>query len=115
MDHVVEAKRALEQALRALLLRYGAVDGPDLDSKVMGCVTQIEEALAATANDSKSLSPLDVVRIRAGKFAASLTPPAVFRDPRRLMALRAEIHEMALSFVGEAGAEGSRFLPGQRK
>lgn len=96
-------------------MRYGASDDENLDSKVARCVAQIEEALKETSTDSKSLSPLDVVRIRAGKFAASLTAPSVFRDPRQLAALRAEIHGMALAFVGDEGAEGSRFPPGQRK
>ncbi len=110
----LHSQRELERALYDLVLRYGAGVGPELRSKVERCVQQIQDALTETARDSKSLSPLDVVRIRAGKFAASLTPPSVFRDPAQLSRLRAEIHEMAHAFVGPSGAQGSRFWPGPR-
>ncbi len=103
------AAARLAQRLHALLVQYGAIASATLDSKIAHCVLQIEEAVRDTATDSKSLSPLDVVRIRLSKFAATLTPPALFRDPPELARLRAEIHEMAMEFVGDAGSEGSRF------
>ncbi len=109
------SQRTFEHTLRAVLVRHGAADTPDLERKIARCVAQIVAALAETSSDSTSLSPLDVVRIRAGKFAATLTPPAAFRDPARLLALRAELHTVALAFVGESGAEGTRFAPRQRK
>lgn len=50
-----------------------------------------------------------MVRIRAGKFAATRLPAALYQDPQQLGALRAEIARIAREFVGEAGARGSRF------
>lgn len=111
----VALARELEHNLRALVIRYGAVETPDLQGKTARCVAQIVAALSETSTDERSLSPLDVVRIRAGKFAATLTPAALYRDAKRLAALRADIHAMARAFVGAEGAEGSRFLPGQPK
>ena len=73
------------------------------------CVAQIEAALAETASDGQSLSPLDVVRIRLGKFAATRLPASVYKNPSTLTALRGEIHRMAKAYVGDAGSEGSRF------
>ncbi len=107
--------RELEHHLRELVVRCGADDTPDLQGKTERCVAQIIEALAQTSSDERSLSPLDVVRIRAGKFAATLTPPSLYRDAKRLAAMRAEIHEIARAFVGAEGAEGSRFFRGQPK
>lgn len=107
--------RELEHNLLALVIRYGAVETPDLQGKTARCVAQIVDALAETSSDERSLSPLDVVRIRAGKFAATLTPPALYRDAKRLAAMRSDIHEMACAFVGSEGAAGSRFARGQPK
>ena len=73
------------------------------------CVAQIVEALSETASDGESLSPLDVVRIRLGKFAATRLPASLYKDPSALTAMRGEINRMARAFVGEAGQKGSRF------
>jgi hypothetical protein len=73
------------------------------------CVAQIEEALDETSSDGGSLSPLDVVRIRLGKFAATRLPAALYKDASALTAMRGEINRMARDFVGEAGRKGSRF------
>jgi hypothetical protein len=102
-DHQIAA---FEQALGELIVRHGGARNPSLEAQ---CVAQIVAALAETSADGASLSKLDVVRIRAGKFAATRLPAALYRDAPRLAALRAEIGRIARSFVGDEGAEGSRF------
>jgi hypothetical protein len=102
-DHEIAA---FEQALGELIVRFG---GSRHEGREASCVAQIVTALAETAADGSSLSKLDVVRIRAGKFAATRLPAALYRDPQKLAALRAEIGRIARDFVGDEGAEGSRF------
>jgi hypothetical protein len=102
-DHEIAA---FEQALGELVERHGGTRRPNLEA---ACVAQIVTALGETAADGSSLSRLDVVRIRAGKFAATRLPAALYRDPARLAALRADIAQIAREFVGSEGAEGSRF------
>jgi hypothetical protein len=103
------ARRAeLEGALGALLVRYGAAEA-GLPDAVRGAISASEEALEASASDGRSLSPLDVLRIRAGKFAAARVPAAVFRDPARLAALRREIHTLCVAALPADAARGSRF------
>ena len=80
----------LVEGLRELIARYGdattAVSAP-----VVAAVEQLRVALAASAGDEGSLTALEITRIRLGKFAATRLPPALYRDPTRLAALRAEI------------------------
>jgi hypothetical protein len=106
--------REFRHELGDLIARFGGTRSTDLEDKLTRCVAQIVDALASSSSDGRSLSPLDVVRIRAGKFAATQLPPGVFRDPAQLAALRRAIHDLALPFVGEAGSRGSRFPPTQR-
>lgn len=96
--------------LEALLIAHGAQQTRDLSERVARCVEQILEALQATASDGTSLSALDVFRIRAGKFAATRLPPALYREPQKLAALRADIQRLGLDFLGETSEAGSRFL-----
>ena len=95
-----------EQALGELIEHHGGTRNPALEA---ACVAQIVTALGETSADGASLSKLDVVRIRAGKFAATRLPAALYREPASLAALRAEIARIARDFVGAAGAQGSRF------
>ena len=90
--------------LRELLARYGdatlAAAAP-----VPAAVEQLREALSSGSEHGNDLSPLDIARIRLGKFAASRLPPEVFRDPARLAAMRAEILALARAWLrDEAGA-----------
>jgi hypothetical protein len=98
--------RELTHELGKLIERFGGTR--DLEREAL-CVAQIEAALAETASDGQSLSPLDVVRIRLGKFAATRLPADVYKNPSALTALRGEIHRIARAYVGEAGSQGSRF------
>lgn len=102
-DHEIAA---FEQALGELIERHGGARNQNLEA---ACVAQIVTALRETAADGASLSALDVVRIRAGKFAATRLPAALYRDPAKLAALRADIARISSEFVGSAGAQGSRF------
>jgi hypothetical protein len=98
----------LEQGLMALLLRHGAQrDG--LAEGVRAAIDHSLEAFAATAGDGRSLSPLDVLRIRLGKFAATCVPPALFRDAPTLAALRREIHTLSVRALPPELTRGSRF------
>jgi hypothetical protein len=101
----------IEHAFLAVLLRHGATSTPALEERVARCVVQLREALRETERDGRSLSPLDVARIRFGKFAATVLSPAVFRDPHTLAQLRADVAGIARDFVGPAGTRGSRFGP----
>jgi hypothetical protein len=114
-DPKVDRCREFTHGLGKLIERFGGTRDAAAEAR---CVAQIVEALSETAQDGQgetrlgcgeSLSPLDVVRIRAGKFAATRLPPALYRDPSALTALRGEIHRLARAFVGEAGSQGSRF------
>jgi hypothetical protein len=105
-DPKVDRCREFTHGLGKLIERFGGTRDAAAEAR---CVAQIVEALSETAQDGESLSPLDVVRIRAGKFAATRLPPALYRDPSALTALRGEIHRLARAFVGEAGSQGSRF------
>ncbi|MET0341949.1 MAG: hypothetical protein ABW252_13170 [Polyangiales bacterium] len=89
-----------EEGLLALLAGHGAVDGPRLREAVRDAVDHTLDALSETALDGTSLSPLDVVRIRANKLAAVHLPPSLWRAPRTLAALRAEIHALAAAWLG---------------
>lgn len=88
-----------EEGLVALLARHGAVDGPPLRDAVREAVDHMLDALGETSLDGTSLSPLDVVRIRANKLAAVHLAPSLWRTPRALAALRAEIHALAAAWL----------------
>jgi hypothetical protein len=97
---------AFAEALGELIERHGGARSPNLEA---ACVAQIVTALGETSADGASLSRLDVVRIRAGKFAATRLPAALYRDPAALAELRADIARISSEFVGSGGARGSRF------
>lgn len=101
-------RAALDRAFVALLLRYGA-QPEGLPEAVRTALDATEQAFTATDHDGRSLSPLDVLRIRAGKFAAARLPPAVFREPERLAALRREIHALSTAALPPEATRGSRF------
>lgn len=106
---VHDARITFERGFSALLVRFGARDEVALAEEVTQAVDTMLAALGESAQDGQSLSPLDVVRIRAGKFAAARVPAAVFRDPKQLSALRAEIMQLALAWLGPEARRGSRF------
>jgi len=101
-------RRAFEDAFVALLLRFGAREA-DLRAQVSATVDESVRALEAGTEGSASLSRLDVLRIRAGKFAAARLPAAVYRDPAQLAALRREIQSMCAALLGPEAEHGSRF------
>jgi hypothetical protein len=94
-----ERRRQYETAFVALLLRFGARE-PGLREDVAQTVTESLLALADCTNDGTSLSGLDVLRIRAGKFAAARLPAALYRDRAQLAALRREILRLAEAWLG---------------
>jgi hypothetical protein len=96
----------LTHELGKLIERFGGTR--DLEREAL-CVAQLEAALGETASDGQSLSPLDVLRIRLGKFAATRLPAHVYKNASALAALRGEIHRIARAYAGEAGSQGSRF------
>jgi hypothetical protein len=98
----------LERDFVALLLRHGA-RAEGLAEAVHHALNSAEQAFAATASDGSSLSVLDVLRIRAGKFAAARLPPTVFRDPAQLAELRRAIHALSVRALASEDARGSRF------
>lgn len=98
------AQASLVAGLRELLARHGD-PAAAASAPVAAAVDQMRVALEASAEDGSSLSSLEVVRIRLGKFAASRLPAEVFRDPTRLAALRTDIRELARRWLNEeAGA-----------
>jgi hypothetical protein len=91
------ARQRFERGLYGLIARYGAPRDGVLEGAVAACVEQMREALIQSTGGS--LSGLDVVRIRAGKFAAAHLPAVVFRYPKQLAALRAEILPLASAWL----------------
>lgn len=87
-------------ALQRLIERHGGAS-PDLTARVAEAVRQLTDALAAGAVDGQGLTALSVVQIRAGKFAARCLPAALYQDPKRLLALRAELRKLALALLGD--------------
>jgi hypothetical protein len=88
----------LEAQLRALLARHGSPEAAER-APITEAVEQLELALAAASEDGRSLSRLEIARIRLGKFLASRLPPELYRDPPKLAALRAEIHAIARDWL----------------
>jgi hypothetical protein len=89
---------AFGSGLRALILRYGG-DEHALDARLESSVQQLVVALQESSLDGQSLSPVTVVQIRSGKFAASQLPATLYRDPSRLAALRAELRTLAIALT----------------
>ena len=106
-----ETRSHFEQALSTLLVRHGAADGAALLADVGLAVDGMLEALEESAHDGSSLSPLDVVRIRAQKLAAVQLAPALWRDADALAGLRAELYALAEHWLGPDASKGSRFGP----
>jgi len=111
-----DAGRAdFERAFRDLLVRFGADPSAELDAQVARAVAQMVDALApghVEAVDEgegrgASLSPRDVVRVRANKFAATCVPASVYRERVRLARLRREIQLLAEAWL--AGSTPSFF------
>lgn len=90
-----EERARFERDLVRVLAKFGAVADEQLAARATRAVDQLLDALSASATDGGSLTPLDVVRVRANKFAAAQLPAAVFRDLHKLAALRAEILQLA--------------------
>lgn len=99
---------AFEDAFVALLVRCGA-DDAGLRAQVSATLDESLLALEDGAEGGASLSRLDVLRIRAGKFAAARVPASVYRDPAQLSALRREIRHISEALLGSEAARGSRF------
>lgn len=87
-----------EAAFISLLLRFGARED-DLKSAVTHAVDEAVAALVHSANDGASLSALTVLRIRAGKFAATRVPATVYRDRAQLLLLRSEIQRLSVALL----------------
>jgi hypothetical protein len=101
-------RRAFEDAFVTLLVRFGArEDG--LRAHVSATLDDSLSALAEGAEGGASLSRLDVLRIRAGKFAAARLPASVYRDAAQLAALRREIQHISAALLGPEAGRGSRF------
>lgn len=103
-----ERRRVFEDAFVALLVRFGArADG--LRAQVSATLDDSSRALQEGTGGGASLSQLDVLRIRAGKFAAARLPAAVYRDAAQLSALRRDIEHMCAALLEPEAAAGSRF------
>ncbi len=99
----------MKDRLCKILMRHGASDGADLDAAVTRALEQLGPAIAMTTCEDDSLPVLDVVRIRLGKLAAFVLPPALFRDPSKLSALRADLHTLSIALVGAERGAVTRF------
>jgi hypothetical protein len=84
--------RAFEAGLASLIARLGGAPDP---VRIAAAVQNLREALAESATDGRSLSPSEVVRIRASKLVAHAIPAAAYRDPHTLGVLRAEVRTLA--------------------
>lgn len=98
-----ELRHDFESAFADVLLRFGARE-EGLRVQISDAVDQLLTALPHSANDGTSLSALEVVRIRANKFAAARLPASLYRDPSQLAKLRREIQQLATRLLGEARA-----------
>lgn len=103
-----ERRRAFEAAFTALLMRMGAEDS-GLHEQVAKTLDESVTALSESDDDGRSLGAFDVLRIRAGKFAAARLPAALYREPRELARLRREIAELVAELLGPDARAGSRF------
>lgn len=99
---------AFEEAFVALLVRFGAAEH-GLRAQVTATLDESLRALEEATDGGASLSRLDLLRIRAGKFAAARVPPSVYRDRAQLSALRGEIRRISTALLGPEAARGSRF------
>ena len=103
-----ERRRAFEAAFVALLVRMGA-DPAGLHEDVARTLDESLVALNESSDDGRSLSAFDVLRIRAGKFAAARLPAAIYREPRELSRLRRELADRIAELLGPGARTGSRF------
>jgi hypothetical protein len=103
-----EQRHNFETGFVLVLMRFGA-DELGLREAVTRAVDESIAAWSATADDGGSLSALDVLRIRAGKFAATRLPAALYRDAAQLAALRREILRLSEALLGPDGQRGRRF------
>jgi hypothetical protein len=94
-----QRRQEYEAALVALLVRFGAREA-GLREAVVRTLTESVVALTESARDGASLSALDVLRIRAGKFAAARLPASLYHDRGRLFALRREIQRLVEALLG---------------
>jgi hypothetical protein len=99
---------AFEEAFVALLVRFGAQED-GLRAQVSAALDESLCALDHGADGGASLSRLDVLRIRAGKFAAARLPAHVYRDAAQLAALRREIRGISSALLGPEAVRGSHF------
>ncbi len=103
-----ERRRAFEAAFVALLVRLGA-ERTGLPELVASTLDESLVALNESADDGRSLSAFDVLRIRAGKFAATRLPAALYREQHQLALLRRQIAELVAELLGPGARAGSRF------
>ena len=104
----VERRRAFEAAFVVLLVRLGA-ESARLPEQVARTFDASLTALSESADDGRSLSAFDVLRIRTGKFAATRLPASLYRNPGELAQLRREIGALVAQLLGPAARAGSRF------
>jgi hypothetical protein len=103
-----ERRRTFEAAFVALLEQMGA-EGSRLPEQVARTLDESLIALNESTDDGRSLSAFDVLRIRAGKFAATRLPARLYREPERLARLRNEIARLVATLLGPGARAGSRF------
>jgi hypothetical protein len=103
-----DLRRAYEAAFAALLLRFGA-DSSHLSEDVARTLDESLLALSESSEDGASLSPFDVLRIRAGKFAAARLPASLYRDRAQLALLRREIGRLVAQLLGPEARGSTRF------
>jgi hypothetical protein len=102
-----ELRRQFELAFVALLSGLGA-EPAGLREDVARTVDESLLALRATSEDGASLAPFDVLRIRAGKFAAARLPAGLYRDRARLAQLRREIERLVTALLGPEARRKAR-------
>lgn len=101
-------RRTFEAAFVALLVRRGA-DERQLSEQVARTLEESLIALNESADDGRSLSAFDVLRIRAGKFAAARLPASLYREHQELARLRVEIAGLVQVLLGPNARGASRF------
>jgi hypothetical protein len=103
-----DLRRQYEVAFVALLVRLGA-DAARLREDVAQTVDESLLALGESSDDGASLSAFDVLRIRAGKFAAARLPASLYRERAQLALLRREIERLVAALLGPDARRHTRF------